>query len=202
MKEKRVKVILLGESSVGKSSIFNQFINADFDPFSLSTVGVDIRRRLFQIKNRDEKGCIELWDTAGQEHFRTFICSHFRSAHRALLVFDITNMASFQQIDYWRKEIERHADLKNNQMILVGNKVDLVEEPRSKVLREVPKEIVEEYTKLHGLVYREVSAKDHESIEKLFSDLIGMTPLSEIQPPNGINLKTTRSLKQRLCCSK
>lgn len=157
------KIILIGDSGVGKSNIMSRFTKDEFSLETKSTIGVEFATRNLKYENKTLK--IQIWDTAGQERYRSITSAYFRGAIGAILVYDITKSKSFANIDNWLNEIKDFADEKIL-IILVGNKSDL------HYLREVPTEMGIEYATKHNLLFIETSALNSENINQCFVDLI------------------------------
>lgn len=117
------KVVLVGNSCVGKSSIVIRYADNDFSDVFLATIGVDFRFKAFNLNGESVK--LQIWDTAGQEKFRTITSSYYRGAHALMIVFDITDVQSFKDAtSYWFQEIKQSCP-SQTQILLVGNKSDL-----------------------------------------------------------------------------
>ena len=123
------KLVLLGESSVGKSSIALRFVKDQFEDFRESTIGAAF---LTQTVRRDENTTVklEIWDTAGQERYKSLAPMYYRNAHCAIVVYDITQEESLENAKGWIRELQRHAD-SNIVIALVGNKLDLADTRRA-----------------------------------------------------------------------
>ncbi|ARF09964.1 Ras family GTPase [Indivirus ILV1] len=159
------KVIVVGDSGVGKSNIVNRFINNTFTNDAKSTIGID-----FQVKTLDlgpETIKIQIWDTAGQERFRSIHRSYYKYSSGIIIVFDLTNRQSFEHIEKWIEEIEKSVDnnLKNIKFLLVGNKSDLVEK------RKVYDNDIKTLYGKFDFVYVETSAKNNIGIKYGFYEL-------------------------------
>lgn len=158
-----VKILLIGSSGVGKSSISNQFVNNKFHENTLNTIGVDLK-----IKNIEYEGLVyrcQLWDTAGHERFKSITSSYYRGADCAIVVFDLTNQGSFDDLSFWFGEVNNYTS--NILFYLVGNKQDLIE------LRENKSETIENFIIKHKINnYIEVSAKQNFNIEQLFINIV------------------------------
>jgi len=153
---------MIGDSGVGKSSMLLQYTDGTFNDSYISTIGVD-----FKIKTIDYDGSIvklQIWDTAGQERFQTITSSYYRGAHAIMIVYDITDLTSFQHIKKWIYEIEKYA-AENVIKIIIGNKTDLNNQ------RVVGKKEVEEVCQELDLVHIETSAKDSSGVEDAFLEL-------------------------------
>jgi len=159
MNEFSVKLLLLGDSGVGKSSLMLRFTTGEYHLQTMSTVGIDFKEVRLRLNGRNIS--LQIWDTAGQERFRTITKSYYRGASGYILVFDLTNYKSFDHIRYWVNEIKTHG-LNNSYLILVGNKSDLHED------RSVSVEDGETFAKELGCDYIETSAKDGYNVDKLF----------------------------------
>ena len=161
----RVKILILGESSVGKSSLLTQYIENKFMPTHMPTIGVEYKQKLI---TTDDQSLVkvQIWDTAGTERFRTITPIYYRNVDGVLLVFDITDAESFETISYWVGELNDKADIASIQLLLIGNKNDLNH------AREVTSEKAEETAKSIGIDYLETSAKNHDSTEIAFNKLI------------------------------
>ena len=146
-----IKLGLLGDSSVGKTSICLTYTGIEFKQDILSTIGADKFEKKITLKNGKTIKLI-LWDTAGQERFRSAAFKAIRAVNAIVLVFDVTCINTFQNIDKWLQEINDNFD--NPIIILLGNKADIEDE------RKVSKEEIEIYAKKKNLMYFETSAKD------------------------------------------
>ena len=171
------KILLIGNSSVGKSSIIKKYINNSFEPSSISTVGVEYFKKTVMIDNKEYT--LNIMDTCGQERFSAILPSYFKSADGIIFVFDITNKISFQCIEKWLKLADDNATYK---AILVGNKIDLEK------IREVNKEEVEEFKEKQKMEYYETSAKNGTNINEIFT---GITKILI----EGNDIKTTHTFK-------
>ena len=166
MSEKRsfdmiFKLVLIGDSSVGKTNILSKYLNDEFDQNSKPTIGVEFATKNFEIENNIVK--TQIWDTAGQERYRAITSSYYKGAKGCLLVYDITRKESFENIDKWISDL-KSAGNENMSIILVGNKSDLENE------RKVTKEEAEEKAKLYNLAFMETSALNGTNIGKAFDE--------------------------------
>lgn len=157
------KILLIGDSGVGKSSLLFSFIsNAVDDPSP--TIGVDFKIKLLTVAGKRLK--LTIWDTAGQERFRTLTTSYYRGAQGIILVYDVTRRETFTDLsDIWAKEIELYSSNQDCIKVLVGNKVD--KESDRAVTREEGIALAQEY----GCSFFECSAKTRENVEKCFEEL-------------------------------
>ena len=156
------KYLLVGDSGVGKSSLMHRFADDTYSDEYRSTVGTDFKCRHLKMGKDDVK--VQIWDTAGQERFRSITTSYYRGANAVLVVFDVTDLASFNNVSNWSGEVSRHADEKCHR-ILVGNKCDLIAK------RVVTFEQANEFAKSVNMVYREVSCKSSEQVNECFIEL-------------------------------
>ena len=159
-----LKILLLGESFVGKTSLILKYINDTFSEAQISTIGVEYKEKVIMLNNR--KITLQIWDTSGQERYRSLTQNFYRGADGVLFVFDVANKNSFDNIKIWLNEpqiVELHSE-----KILIGNKIDLVEQ------RVISKEKMENLGEKINLKTFETSAKTGENVEKIF---IGITEL-------------------------
>ncbi len=161
--DKLFKILLLGDSGVGKSSILNKYVDNIFSDSFISTIGVDFKISNKTIKNTKVK--LQIWDTAGQERFKTIVSSYYRGAHGIIMVYDITDINSFENVKHWMSEINRHCN-NNIQILLVGNKSDLYRH------RQVNHSDATNFAKFHNIQFIETSAKTSENIENCFTKII------------------------------
>jgi len=160
------KVVVIGESGVGKSNLILRFAQNTFNPDSKTTIGVDFATKTINVDGKVVKAAV--WDTAGQEIYRAIVSAYYRGAVGALLVYDITRRETFEHVQEWLDELRAAAD-QNISIILVGNKCDLAEADPSK--RKVTAEEAREWAETHGLKAAvETSAKTGESVEEAFVD--------------------------------
>ncbi|KAJ8557464.1 hypothetical protein K7X08_003089 [Anisodus acutangulus] len=160
------KVVLIGDSAVGKSQILARFARNEFSLDSKATIGVEFQTRTLVIQHKSVKA--QIWDTAGQERYRAVTSAYYRGAVGALLVYDITKRQTFDHIPRWLEELRAHAD-KNIVIMLVGNKTDLEDQ------RAVPTEDAKEFAQKEGLFFLETSAMEARNVEDAF-----FTVLTEI----------------------
>ena len=121
-----LKILIIGESGVGKSSILLRFTDDAFDPEISATIGVDFKVKVITVDGNKVK--LAIWDTAGQERFRTLTPSYYRGGQGAILVYDVTNRESFQKIEDWLNELETYTTNHDMIKMLVGNKCDKEDE--------------------------------------------------------------------------
>ena len=157
------KIVLIGDTSVGKTNILSKYLSNEFDPDSKATVGVEFGTRDFQIENNKVK--VQIWDTAGQERYRSITNAYYKGAKGSLLVYDITNPKTFENLDKWLSDLKANAEEKIS-VVLIGNKSDLEEE------RQISIEQGKEKAAFFKLAFMETSALNGNNIEKAFNELI------------------------------
>ena len=158
------RLILLGDVSVGKSSILRQFKEGIYSPQIRTTIVLDFNEKLIEVR-----GCwikLQLWDTVGGEQFRSITCSYYRDAVGGLLVFDITRRKSFTNLSEWLEDAQRYAGPYKPVFTLVGNKTDLPKQ------REVSKEEALSFATQHDMEYYETSAVNGSNSEEVFHKLV------------------------------
>ena len=156
------KVLLLGNSDVGKSSLILRYVDQVWSDTFVPTIGVDFKVKTLEIDNKQIK--MQIWDTAGQERFRNVISSYFRGSHGIFLIYDITNRDSFKNLENWLIEIEKNAS-QNVLKILIGNKSDLVDD------REIKTEEGQAFANRNGMKFIETSAKMNTNVNEAFETL-------------------------------
>ncbi|XP_037960585.1 ras-related protein Rab-10-like [Teleopsis dalmanni] len=157
------KVLLIGDSGVGKSCILYRFSDNMFSSSYISTIGIDFRIKTVELDGKKIK--VQIWDTAGQERFHTISVSYYRGAMGVILVYDVTNERSFKNIVKWLVNISNHASDDVEKMI-VGNKCDIVEQ------RVISKERGEAIACQYHLRFLETSAKLNVNVERAFLQLV------------------------------
>ncbi|KAJ8347808.1 hypothetical protein SKAU_G00263970 [Synaphobranchus kaupii] len=156
------RLIVIGDSTVGKSCLLRRFTEGKFTDISDPTVGVDFFARLVEIEP-GKRIKLQLWDTAGQERFRSITRSYYRNSVGGLLVFDLTNRRSFEHLKDWLEEAKMHVQPFQIVFLLVGHKCDLVQ------LRQVSREEAEKVALAFGMKYIETSAKGTVNVEESFT---------------------------------
>uniref|UniRef100_A0A3P9I1C5 small monomeric GTPase n=1 Tax=Oryzias latipes TaxID=8090 RepID=A0A3P9I1C5_ORYLA len=157
------KLLIIGNSSVGKTSVLFRYADDSFNPAYVSTVGID-----FKVKTvfRNEKRIkLQIWDTAGQERYRSITTAYYRGADGFLLMYDITNQESFNAVRDWATQVQ-HYSSKDAQVILVGNKCDM--EDDRLITREDGQRLADE----RGFLFFEASAKENINVKQVFEHLV------------------------------
>jgi len=153
------KLLLIGDSGVGKSCLLLRFADDTYTESYISTIGVDFKIRTIDLQGKTVK--LQIWDTAGQERFRTITSSYYRGAHGIIIVYDITDQVSFNNVKQWLQEIDRYA-CDNVNKLLVGNKSDLTSK------RVVDTQAAKEFADSLGIPFLETSAKNSTNVEAAF----------------------------------
>jgi len=157
------KVVLIGDSGVGKSNLMTRYTQDEFSEESPSTIGVEFMTKSLKVENRDVK--VQIWDTAGQERFRAISRSIYHGAKGAMLVYDITNQATFDNVGNWLQELKTHVN-PSTVIMLIGNKSDLDH------LRAVKQETANKFAQENGLTFLETSARNTSNVDKSFEWLV------------------------------
>ncbi|KAF7305200.1 hypothetical protein MKEN_01235200 [Mycena kentingensis (nom. inval.)] len=157
------KVVLIGDSGVGKSNLLSRFTRNEFNLESKSTIGVEFATRSIDVDGKTVKA--QIWDTAGQERYRAITSAYYRGAVGALLVYDISKNSTFVNVTRWLKELRDHAD-SNIVIMLVGNKSDL------KHLRAVTTDQANQFSTENALSFIETSALDASNVESAFQTIL------------------------------
>lgn len=155
------KYIIIGDTGVGKSCLLLQFTDKRFQPIHELTIGVEFGARLIEIGEKKTPIKLQVWDTAGQESFRSITRSYYRGSAGALLVYDVTRRETFNHLTRWLEEARNNSN-SNMIIMLIGNKVDL----ESK--RAVSYEEGKAFADTHGLIFIETSAKTAQNVEEAF----------------------------------
>lgn len=161
------KLVLIGDSAVGKSNILSRYVHDRFKIDSATTIGVEFTTKNIQVETNGKVSNVKLqiWDTAGQERYRSITNAYYRGATGCLLVFDVTKRSSFEHTLDWLNELKSHSN-GDTKVILIGNKIDL------RHLREVTSEEAGAFCKDHSLTYVETSAQSGHNIEDAFVGLV------------------------------
>ena len=188
------KILLLGDSSVGKSCLLLRYCDDSFQDIHLATIGLDFRLKTINLEN-NKKIKAQIWDTAGQDRFRAITKNYYRGANGILLIFDITDRSSFEHIRNWIEQIKEEAP---EQIIiyLVGNKID--NENNRVVTNEEAKKLAEEFK----LKYYETSAKNSINVDTTFLDLIkeidSLYSTLDVDN-NGMTINRIKKTRKRCC---
>ena len=193
-----IKILLIGNSSVGKTSIIKRLDGKDFCTYYLTTIGIDYIHKNIDLYGKQE--ILQIWDTAGQERFRTITKSYYRGAHGIAFIFDLTNKKSFDEITYWIKSSQCEKRENNNlKYILIGTKLDLSND------RVVDKQEAICFALNHDMKYFEISSKTFSNyeIDRCFIELAKMIPKNtKVNKVNSmINLNKKKIKYFSKCCS-
>jgi len=161
------KLVLLGDTSVGKSSLVIRFVKGQFNDYQESTIGAAFLSQIVRLDDSTVK--FEIWDTAGQERYHSLAPMYYRGAGAAIIVFDITSRPSFSRAESWVKELQTQGN-KDAVIALAGNKVDRADD------REVSQADAEKFAEANGIFYMETSAKENINVKELFMELARRVP--------------------------
>lgn len=191
------KIIVLGDSQTGKTCLIKRFCDNTFTNSTMPTIGVNDRK--IELNAMNKKITLTIWDTAGQDKFRAINNNYYRGADGALLVFDLTNLDSFKNTTRWLKEFKDYAE--NGELILVGNKLDLIDK------RQVSEEEAKNFATENHMDYIETSAKEGTGVAESFTYL-GELALKNFLKGNGMSMSPSRgsikvsknNIKKSGCC--
>ena len=158
----KFKLMVLGESKVGKTSLIKRYTKDKFGGVYLTTVGVDFQNKVIKID--DKKICLQIWDTAGQERFRNLAKNYFNTSNGFVIIYDITDRESFKYLKFWAEQISSNAP-EGTKSVLVGNKCDLEES------RNISIEEGEAFAQKYKIKFFEASAKKGTNINEIFEYL-------------------------------
>eukprot|EP00742_Colponemidia_sp_Colp-10_P001459 GILJ01001569.1.p1 GENE.GILJ01001569.1~~GILJ01001569.1.p1 ORF type:complete len:206 (-),score=21.95 GILJ01001569.1:148-765(-) len=157
------KLLLVGDTGVGKSSILLRFCDDKFDEHMQSTIGVDFKVKYMEVEGRRLK--VTIWDTAGQERFRTLTSAYYRGAQGVILVYDVSRRETFESLEMWLKEVNIYSTNTDAVKLLVGNKIDMAE-------RAVSKADGEAFARSHSMMFIETSAKTKVGIQQAYEEVV------------------------------
>ncbi|CAN6804664.1 unnamed protein product [Brassica oleracea] len=192
------KLLLIGDSGVGKSCLLLRFADDSYLDSYISTIGVDFKIRTVEQDGKTIK--LQIWDTAGQERFRTITSSYYRGAHGIIVTYDVTDQESFNNVKQWLNEIDRYAS-ENVNKLLVGNKCDLTSQ--KVVSTETAKAFADEL----GIPFLETSAKNATNVEEAFMAMTAAIKTRMASQPAGGSKPSTVQIRgqpvnqQSGCCS-
>ncbi|VDL95672.1 unnamed protein product [Schistocephalus solidus] len=189
------KLLLIGDSGVGKSCLLLRFADDTYTETYISTIGVDFKIRTIELDGKVVK--LQIWDTAGQERFRTITSSYYRGAHGIILVYDITDAESFANVKMWLSEVERYASASVSRL-LVGNKADL------STKRAVQTSDAQALADSLGIPFLETSAKNATNVEEAFYKMAEKikktTPSVQGAQSSTVSVGATKPLKKESTC--
>nr|XP_009857997.1 ras-related protein Rab-10-like isoform X1 [Ciona intestinalis] len=192
------KLVVIGDSGVGKTSVMRRFTDNEFSFNFVATIGIDFKVRTIKVKEKMIK--VQIWDTAGQERFRSITTAYYRGAKGVIIVYDITSLKSFSHVNNWVINFNRWAG-DDVQALLVGNKCDLEDQ------RVVTKMAGEKLAKEHGMEFSETSAKDCTNVDIAFMRILEKIVEKHFKkeeksdrPKTTIKLDTSKPSRRPACC--
>ena len=203
--EMMFKVVLVGDSFVGKTNIMSKYLKNEFHDDSKATVGVEFGSKQFNIEGHTIK--VQIWDTAGQERYKAITSAYYKGAKGAFIVYDITRKNSFESVEKWVSDVTAVAD-KNVTIVLIGNKSDLEDQ------RQVTKDQGEEKSSKLEIAFLETSAFSGENLDKAFEmminevykkcheEMLAEGDIDIVEGGQDINLnKKNDAVEQKKCCA-
>eukprot|EP00742_Colponemidia_sp_Colp-10_P002257 GILJ01002411.1.p1 GENE.GILJ01002411.1~~GILJ01002411.1.p1 ORF type:complete len:202 (-),score=23.82 GILJ01002411.1:501-1106(-) len=194
-KAREVKVVLLGDTGVGKSSLVLRFVTNNFKPDSESTIGASFMSKTMMVGDVAIK--FQIWDTAGQEKYHSLAPMYYRGAAAAIVVYDITRKQSFSTLKTWVKELKTLGP-ENIVIAIAGNKSDLTEH------QEVAPADARAYAEEIGAIFKETSAKENRGVQELFVDITKLLPPPDVPASTNTNVSiftpNTTQPKKTGCC--
>ncbi len=200
--DKTCQILILGDSSVGKTSLISRYANGIFKEEYLATVGLDYYNKQDTINNLNV--LVKLWDTAGQERFKSLTPNYFRNAEGVVIVFDVTNLETFENLKYWISSIKSNLGEKNIiiPIIIIGNKIDMND------MRDINKEEAGKFAKENDYKYFEASAKTGEGVDEAFREIVNqildnsdkLEEIKEERKSIKIQEEPNNNQKKKNCC--
>ncbi len=201
--DRKCQLLIIGDSTVGKTSLLNYYKDGTFLKHYLATVGIDFFQK--DVNFGEKKIRIKIWDTAGQERYKSLTEGYFRNAEGVLIVYDVTNSFTFENLKFWISSLKQHININKGHIpaIIIGNKIDILQ-------REVTKEEGEKYAKQEGLEYYETSAKTGANVNEAINNLVKVILKNYIDNDNENEEKSFRiegvkksknSTKEKKCCN-
>jgi len=191
------KVLLLGDSTVGKTCFLLRYCDKTFQDAHLSTIGLDYRVKTMTLKNKKNIK-LQIWDTAGQDRFRAITKNYYKGANGIILIYDVTNLQTYENVKNWITQIREETN-PNVVIYLAGNKIDIPQEERA-VKTEEGKEIADEYK----LQFKETSAKDGINVNEVFQELVEkideVNSKLEVSKPEPKNILYSPGKKKKSSC--
>ena len=194
--DEKIKLMVIGETKVGKTSLIKKYTKDIFGGTYLTTVGIDFQEKIIDVEDKSVK--LQIWDTAGQERFRNIAKSYFHTSDGFLLVYDISCKDSFEKLNYWYEQITLNAPA-NTICIVAGNKCDLEDK------RQVNKADGENFAKKYNLNFYETSAKEGDNVNEIF-EVLSSEIIKDIKKNGHKNKRSSQVLrkntknKKKTCC--
>ena len=192
-----LKILLIGDSGVGKSTLLSRYTDNTFSESYISTIGVDFKIK--EIIYLTKKYKLQIWDTAGQERFRTITTSYYRGAHCILIMFDLTDLTSFDNVKEWLGEINKYAN-DGTLKILIGTKADLI------LKRQVSPKLISDLATQLNIQYIETSAKNGDNVNYVFetvcekfAEKCNLLHIDKTQF-SPILIRSNNTVKKESCC--
>mmetsp|Transcript_1658 Transcript_1658/g.2375 ORF Transcript_1658/g.2375 Transcript_1658/m.2375 type:complete len:209 (-) Transcript_1658:51-677(-) len=195
-----VKLVLIGDSGVGKTCILTRFVDNEFSSHFYSTIGVDFKARTLLVN--DQRVKVQIWDTAGQERFRTITSSYYRGAKGIMIIYNVGDLLSFENAESWLEEARKYSE-PSTIKLLVGNKADLPESQR-----QVSAEEAKKFAQKHNIPWIETSAKIGTNVTEAFQVICQRAieqnqtePAMDSTRRSGmVELKSNSQPPKRSCC--
>ena len=194
--DEKIKLMVIGETRVGKTALIKKYTKNDFGGVYLTTVGIDFQEKIINVEDKSIK--LQIWDTAGEERFRNIAKNYFHTSDGFLIVYDISCRDSFEKLSFWLEQIRLNAP-EHTKCIVAGNKCDLEEK------REVNKNEGEDFSKENNINFFETSAKEGTNVNEIFQ-VLSNEIIKEIQKNGEKNQRTSQVLKKgtkpkkKSCC--
>ena len=192
LNENVYKVLLLGDSSVGKTCFLMKYTDKTFQDIHMATIGLDYRLKSMKLKS-GKNIKLQIWDTAGQDRFRAITKNYYKGSHGIILIYDVTNVQTFENVKQWVSQIREEASA-NVIIYIAGNKIDMEEE------RKVNKEEGEKLAEELGFPFVETSAKSGININETFEDLVERIDKIYGNSPQKVTRNNLYKAKDKKCC--
>ena len=199
----KLKVVVVGDSGVGKTNLIKRFVSNTYNPNTKATVGVEFLSKSYKINNQVFK--IEIWDTAGQERYKSITAAYYKGAKGALIVYDITQKESFENINKWMSEV-RDKSAKDLKIMIVGNKTDLENERQVSTddALERAKELESPVMEASALDGNNVKAAFYDLLKEMYKEIKKKIDIVENQnaggEKDGVQLNTNEEKEKKGCC--